>query len=316
MSQTTSSVDADFVATLQSDISGRYFKSADRFAVEKIEDEFRKAVKDYTLLADEQFMYNLMFLVRKKEVAALLEDVRDVCTRPLKPRAEVSALKTLYALGTDEDRMSIDDRISRFLQRQLRAGQGIPLSPYLEAAERVGGAKTLTTLKECHSDAAHRQKEAENATPRVPSEIGQLDRIRSTLANQVDSLSTRVRIEGLDKTEAAREMAQHYLQRTTYLEFWSYKQLVDDASPTCIDAVRSFVSRRLGTLMPQSGLSSEAQTAKRLDLRLRGVCLLEAMGASLTAEEQKLLDEHAEMLQERGAFFRPGYDWGDALDRQ
>jgi hypothetical protein len=51
-----------------------------------------------------------------------------------------------------------------------------------------------------------------------------------------------------------------------------------------------------------------------LHYRLRGLCLVQAMGAPLGAAEQKYLADHAQLIQDNEEFFRPRYDWEDVLD--
>src|SRR5579871_4017421 len=75
MAQPPNSVDPQFIDSLKTDISGIYFSQVAHYTPEKIAEEFRKAVRDPALTADEQVMGNLLFLVRKKVVADLREDV-------------------------------------------------------------------------------------------------------------------------------------------------------------------------------------------------------------------------------------------------
>jgi hypothetical protein len=75
MAQTIDKVDPRFVTSLKRNISGIYFGQVAHYTPAEIEREFRKAVLDDVLVADEEFMHNLLFLVRKREVSSLREDV-------------------------------------------------------------------------------------------------------------------------------------------------------------------------------------------------------------------------------------------------
>jgi hypothetical protein len=315
-SQHASPVDPDFVATLRTDISGIFFASASRFAPDKIEQEFRKAVADPGLVADETFMHNLMFLVRKKEVRALHDDVERVLTKGgLTPRPEVSTMKTLYALGSSKDRVVIDERLSAQLESQLKSRDALAPSPYLESADRIGGAKTLNMLKAFQQEAARQQQQAEQKSPNDHVGIVQLDQMRSGAENKVFYLSLKLSVLAKDETDRATEMFKYYLRRTGFLGFWGYKELVDHPSPAAVNAIRGYISHRLEELLPGGGITAEDRSRLLLDYQLRGVCLLQAMKAELTPEEEKLLGDHAAMVNERKEFFRPGHDWEDVLDR-
>ncbi len=316
MSQTASSVDPDFVTTLKADIFGKYYLQAERFSPETVEREFRKAVKERDLVADEGFMTNLMFLVRKKEVHALRDDVTRVLFANLKPNADVSTMKTLYALGEDKERAVVDDRLSQYLRRRLQSPDGITPSPYLDSADRIGGKKTLDVLKEGLADASRRQTEAEKAAPDDHAHISQLDKLRSELDTKVTYLSRKLDIAAKSEADRAMAMAEQYIGQRRYLDVWAYKELVAHSTPVAIDAVRSFVSWRLSSVLPAGGLSVQERGKLMRDYQIRGVCLLQDMGAKLTPEEQKVLTDNPALLQEPGGYYRPNIDWEAVLDHR
>ncbi|MFQ5462501.1 MAG: hypothetical protein ACE5E5_07720 [Phycisphaerae bacterium] len=315
MAQTTTQPEPDFVTTLKADIHGVYYSQAEAFSNETIIREFRKAVQDHALLADEGFMDNLMFLVRKKEVSELADDAAEVLRKgSLKPVAEASAMKTVHALGGDQERQEVDVRLSKQLKRDLRDIAGISTSPHLAAADGVGLKQTLEVINGGLTEAVKQQREAERATPDDHVLIGRLDQGRSLLETKAFVLTRKLEALAQDDVQRATLMAEFYLKPTRHLDAWAYKELVRNPSADTIDAVRKFVSQRLSTLIP-SGLKDKERTNLRLQAQLRGVCLLETMRATLTEVEQKLLVEHEEMLNQQTRFFRPAFDWEDVLDR-
>lgn len=315
-SQHSVPADPEFVATLRKNISGIFFASANRYPPDKIEQEFRRAVADRALVADETFMNNLMFIVRKKEVRALHDDVERVLANGgLKASAEVSTMKTLYALGSAKDRRLVDDRLSAQMESQLKRPDALAPSPYLEWADRIGGTKTLDVVKKFQEEADRQQQQAEQTAPDDHVKIGQLDKIRSEAENKVHYLSLKLNVLAMGETDRATEMFRYFLRRTGFLGFLGYKELIDNPTPAAVNAVRGFISHRLGELLPVAGVTPDDRTKLLLDHQLRGTCLLQAMKAKLTPEEEKLLADHAPMLGERKEFFRPQYDWEDVLDR-
>ena len=162
MAQSPVSADAQFIDSLKTDISGIYFSQVAHYTPQKISEEFRKAVRDPALVADEIVMANLFFLIRKKTIQGLREDVsRLVAANQLKPGAQVSALKTLYALGGDQERNTADYLVSQALAQLIQAGNPPEASPYVQAADRIGGPRTLIALKQILAEATNRQRVAE-----------------------------------------------------------------------------------------------------------------------------------------------------------
>lgn len=312
--QHSSPVDPQFVQKLKGNISGIFFASVSGYTPEKIEQEFRKAITHDDLVADETFMDNLMFLVRKREVKSLHDDVDRMLMKGLKPRAEVSTMKTLYALGSQNDRLKVDDRLSSHLENQLKRGEMAP-SPYLEWSERIGGSKTLEVLKRVNEEASARQKQIEKASPDDHTKIADMDQMRSSAENKAYYLSLKLNLMAMGESERAAPMVKYYLQRTPFLGFMGYKELVNKPTPVTIEAVRVFIDGRLTELLPVNGLTPEHRTQLLRDYKLRGLLLLQAMKAKLTTDEEKFLAEHAKLLEDRKEFSQDGYDWEDVLDR-
>ncbi|RMF80324.1 MAG: hypothetical protein D6744_08355 [Planctomycetota bacterium] len=305
------------MTTLRADITGRFITHVDRWTNDDVEREFRAAVQDSSLVADEAFMHNLMFLVRKRDLAELHDAVRETLDhRPLLPRAQVSAMKTLYALGDADDRRALDERVYALLKRDLVRTDPLAPSELLRCADRIGGPKTLDVLREFLQFARQRQQELESNDPDNHAAIANADQLRNRLENQVTRLETRLKLAALDDAKRAAEQAELYLSRAGQLGFWGYVELVKHPSPDAITAVRQYVHRDVGALLPARGLVADERNALLLELRLRGVCLLEAMGAELTEAESKMLNEHADLLTDRAEFFRPNHDWEDVLDRE
>lgn len=308
--------DPEFVSNLKKDISGIFFPAADKYSDKQIEDEFRKAVEDRGLLRDEQFVDNLMFLVRKKEVCALRADVERVSSdAALKARAEVSALKTWYACGDQADRDKIDNRLVARLKQQKQRFDELETTPALKWADRIGGPKTMELLKQWHKEVAQKQQEAETQTPDEHMHIGRLDKMRSSLDTKIFDMSRRIGVAGQGEVDRASAMAELYLGRAGMLGYWAYKELVRQPTPGAVQGVRRFVSQKLSTLVPAEGVSQDERSEMLKNNRLRGLCLLQAMGEQLNRTEQAFFDQHAEEVEERKAYFRPDYDWEDVLDR-
>lgn len=307
--------DAAFVAILSASIQGIFFSQAAGFSPQKIEEEFRKAVEHSDLLNDETFMSNLLFLVRKREVRALREDVRRLVEGSrLKPAADISAVKSLYALGDAADRAYVDKRVSTELKRCMSAPDAMSLQDIVRWAGRVGGEQTLAVMREYQVEATRRQAEAEKQTPNDFDRIVQIDQLRGRLTNSASELGRKLDLEKLAEPVRAASMTEHYLRRSGHLGYWSYKRLVDQPTDLSIAAVREFLDRKIGSLLPTGGITVEEGEELTRDYRLRGVCLLQAMKAKLTPQENKLLLENATMLKEREEFFWPKHDWEDVLD--
>lgn len=316
MAQTTQSPDPQFVATLKGEISGMAFADASKYDGDKIKEEFPKCTRDHSLLEDERFMHNLMFMVRKREVCELRPDIEGFATKgTLKPEAEVSALKSWYACGDQADRDKIDDRLVARLKQQKRRFDELEATPALEWADRIGGPKTMELLKQWHKEVAGRQTEAENQTPDDHMRIGQLDQMRSSLNTKIFNMSRRMDIVGQDEVERASSMAELYLRQAGMLEYWAYKELLAHPSPAAVRGVRDFMGRGLSSLTPAGGISNDERSQTLRNNRLRALCLIQAMGEQLTSSEQTFFDQHAEEVEGRRAYFSPGYDWEDVLDR-
>ena len=314
---TTQPCDPAFVTTLRADITGRFITHVARYSNDDVVREYRAAAQDSTLVADEAFMHNLMFLVRKRDIAELHDDVRETLDhRALLPRAQVSAMKTLYALGGEDDRKALDDRVFSMLKRDLVRTDPLARSELLLWADRIGDTQTLAVLRDFLKIAQQRQKDLEQNAPDNHPAISRTDGVRGRLENQVSRLKARLDLLQLAETDRAVKLAELYLSRAGQLGFWGYVWLVKHPTPEAIDGVRRYVSRNVGALLPARGLVAEERNEMLLELRLRGVCLLETMGATLDAGETQMLTDNAELLIERAEYFRPMHDWEDVLDRQ
>jgi hypothetical protein len=315
MPQSPNSPDPKFIESLRTDISGIYFSQVVHYTPPQIEDEFRKVVQDAGLAGDEAVMENLLFLVRKRDVRNLREDVsRLVASNRLQPHAQVSGLKTLYALGSENDRNSVDYLVSQALAQLIQSGAPPDSSPYVRAAERIGGPRTLVALRQMYADAANRQRAAEQREPGNQAAISRLDKTRAGLEGKVFTLTRKLEIVGKPEPERAAGLARAYLRRSADLSCWAYRELIERPGPDAAAAVRGVLAREIPALLPASGLSPEDRTKRELDLRLRGVTLLQSMKAALSAEERQLLALHGDMIQSRAAFFYPRCDWEDVLD--
>lgn len=317
MAQTTTAPapDAAFVATLRANIQGIYFSTAAGYSPAKIEEEFRKAVQSRELRNDETFMTNLMFLVRKREVSALRDDVRRVVEETrLPPAADISTLKTLYALGDGADRATVDKRVSIDLKRQMVATDALEMSEIVRWGGRIGGEQTLAALRDYQAEATRRQQDAEKTSTNDFERIVKIDQLRNRLTNEVSELGRKLDLEKLPEPVRAASMTEHFLRRSGHLGYWSYKYLVDHPTDLSIAAVREYLDRKIGGLLPLGGISADEGAELTRDYRLRGVCLLQKMKAKMTPQESKMLLDNSAMLKEREEFFWPNHDWEDALD--
>ena len=289
--QAAEPVDPEFVRTLSASIRGMFAGQLAHLTPQKIEAEFRKAVKDPKLTASPGFMDNLMFVVRKKNVTALRGDVEAVLNQTeLAPVAEASAMKTLYALGGDRERAVVDERFARKLFADLR-GAEIPAGPYLAAADRIGGSRTLAVLENALPEAATRQRQAEQATPDDHVRIGRLDKVRSSLEAASLTLKRKLAILAEPQSRRDADLWKLHVQRAGGLGFWAYRELVRLESPAAADAVRALVPRD----------------------PLRTAVLLEDIKAALRPEEKTLLEQNAAEVRDHPEGFRP--DWESVLDR-
>lgn len=304
-------IDQDFVSALQSPPTGIYYRDVARFDNAKVIREFRIAVRQPDVLANEDFMSNVLFLIRKREIHELHDDVAAlVATRVLKARPYVSALKTMVALGSADEQKVVDRRYSELLEAAIAdPSTEHDVVPW---AERLGGAQTLVVLiKALHAITAQ-QRAAEAETPPDFSRISQFDRLRSSLENQSDDLKQKLDAEGLAGSERAELLADYYMRRVGYLAVWSYKELVDHPSAASAAGVRQFLSGSVQKLVPK-GAEAEERAQYLYNLRLRGLCLLQKMGQA-TAEEDALAERNKERIAENPVFYTPAYDWEDVLD--
>jgi hypothetical protein len=313
MMQAAEPVDPDFVRALSTSIRGIFAVQIDRFTPQKVEVEFRKAVNDPKLTSDEGFMDNLMFVVRKKNIIALRPDVETALNGvELKPLAEVSAMKTLYALGSERERALVDERFARRLLADLKTGGGVPPGPYLGVAERIGGPKTQAVLEAALPEATSRQRQAEQSTPENHLRIAQLDKVRMTLQIQALTLSRKNKILASAQPQRDVELLKLYLQRAGKLGLWGYRELVRLSSPATPAPLRAFLSQDLDSILPVAGLKPEDRERRKEQARLRAVVLFQDIKAPLLPEERRLLERDAALIRENPESYRP--DWEAVLD--
>lgn len=311
MTQNTS-VDRAFVQALQSSPTGIYYRDVAHYSSEKIETEFRNATAQPELVADEEFMANVLFLIRKREIRTLHDDVaRLIQPGVLKPRASVSALKTMVSLGTPSDMSAVDRNFSELQRAALK-------DPHIQAeilpwAERVGGPQTLAVLRSELVTVTREQRAAESTNSPDFTKVSQLDRVRSSLENQEFVLKRKLEIDGMREPERAFTLTDLYMRRVGHLAIWSYKQLVDNPSPASAAGVRAFMSDSVKGMVPKSA-SGDAGSRLILDLRLRGLCLLLRMGQA-TPQETDFIEQYKSRIEQNPVFYRPNYDWEDVLDR-
>jgi hypothetical protein len=312
MMQASEPVDPDFVKALSTSIRGIFAVQIERFAPQKVELEFRKAVRDPKLTSNEGFMDSLMFVVRKKNIAALRSDVEAALSGiELKPLAEISAMKTLYALGGERERALVDERFGRRLFAGLKSGD-VPPGPYLGVADLIGGKNTRSVLEAALPEATSRQKQAEQSTPQNHFRIGQLDKVRMTIQIQAITLSRKMKILASAQPQRDVELLKLYLQRAGHLGFWGYRELVRLSSPATPGTVRAFLAQDLDSILPVSGLTPEDRGRRQEQATLRAAILLQDIQAPLLPEEQKLLDRDAAQIRESPGSYRP--DWETVLD--
>jgi hypothetical protein len=311
--QTVNPVDPDLVQRLSTDIRGIFAVEANRFTSEQIETEFRKAVHDPKLTSDEVFMDNLMFVVRKKDITNLRPDVEGVLNSvELKPHVEVSALKTLYALGGERERAMVDQQTASRLSAELKSNGDNPPGSFLSAAEKIGGPKTLTVLQAGLSDATSRQQQAERSTPRNHTRIDALDTLRMTLEMQMLRLSEKRSVLNSEPPRRDVQFLKLYLGGTSQLNAWAYRELVRLSSPATPATVRGFVAQNLDSTLPAAGLKPEDRDRRKQQAGLRAVVLLQDIHAQLSPEEQMLLDENRAMIRANPEAYHP--DWEAVLD--
>jgi hypothetical protein len=280
--------DPEFQKALASSIRGIFAAELDKFTPQFVEVEYRKIVRQPDLVADDGIMDNLMFVVRKKDILVLRPDVIDTLRGvQLKPHAELSALKTLYALGSEQDRLFVDDYYSQLLSKDMKASDGLSEGPLLAAASRIGGQRTLTLLKALLPEATARQRDAEARTPGNHERIARLDQVRSSIANQILFLTRKQAV--LNAPEPRRTQELFRLARTDSSPFglWAYRELIDHPSTGRVAAIRQAVF---------------GQKPVPVDV----LTMLQAMKAPLLPEEDEILKKQA----------TPPPDWEAVLDRQ
>ena len=315
MAQSTDKADPKFVAALQTNISGIYFGQVAAYKAPEIEKQFRASVQDPALVENEEFMANLFYLVRMKEVSGLREDVwRVVRMGRLPPAARVSGWKTAYALGGPNDLAEVDRLEAEALVALIQEGGSPEESPYVPPADRIGGARTLVALQRMQADAGARQAAVTAQQPNNFSLISRLDKVRDRLARQVADLTRKTSILAQPEPQRTRELARVYFSRPAFLTCWAYRVLLAEASPQSRETVREVVTRALPTFLPSGGQSEDVRKRDELDLRLRGVALLSSMGATLAQDEAALLKANEEKVNERRPFFYPACTWEDVLD--
>jgi hypothetical protein len=279
--------DPEFKKALASSIRGLFAVELDRFTPQFVEVEYRKIVRQPDLISNDGIIDNLMFVVRKKDILVLRPDVIDTLrTRQLKPHAELSALKTLYALGSEQDRLFVDDYYAQVLAQDMKSSDGLPEGPLL-AASRIGGQRTLMLLKSLQPEATARQRDAEARTPGNHTRIASLDQVRSSISNEIVVLTRKQAI--LNAPEPRRTLELFRLARTDSSPFglWAYRELIDHPSIGRVAAIRQAISGQQP--IPPDALS-----------------ILHAMKAPMTPEEDEILKKQSP----------PPPDWEAILDRQ
>jgi hypothetical protein len=283
MTPQTDRPDPEFLRAISAPIRGIFAGEVDKFKAPFVESEFRKIVRQSDLVSNDGLMDTLMFVVRKKDIIALRPDVIDAIQKlPLKPHAELSALKTLYAIGGDADRAVVDDRFARRLYDAMKASDGVPDSPFLDNADRVGGAKTLAVLKSLLPDVTARQREAEAKTPRDYTRVSALDQVRSSISGQIFTLTRKLTILSAPEPRRTMDLFQLCSGTAGPLHAWSYRELAGHPSQGRIDVLRRIDPQPIEALM-----------------------LLRDMNAQLTPEETEILQKKA----------YPTPDWEAVLDK-
>ena len=280
--------DPAFEKALSTSIRGLFAVELDRFTPQFVESEYRKIVRQPDLVSNDGIMDNLMFVVRKKDILVLRPDVIDTLRgRQLKPHAELSALKTLYALGGEQDRSYVDEHYALLLQKDMKASDGLPEGPFLAAASRIGGDRTLLLLKNFLPEATARQRDAETRTPGNHARIASLDQVRSSISDQIFTLTRKQAI--LNAPEPRRALELFQLARTDSSPFglWAYRELIDHPSVGRVAAIRQ-------TIVGQQPVPADALT------------ILQAMKAPMSPEEEEILKKQP---------LTPP-DWEAVLDRQ
>jgi hypothetical protein len=288
MTPQTNPPDPEFKKALASSIRGLFAVELDRFTPQFVEVEYRKIVRQPDLISNDGIIDNLMFVVRKKDILVLRPDVIDTLrTRQLKPHAELSALKTLYALGSEQDRLFVDDHYAQVLAQDMKSSDGLPEGPLLPAASRIGGQRTLMLLKSLLPEATARQRDAEARTPGDHTRIASLDQVRSSIANQITFLTRKQTV--LNAPEPRRTLELLRLARTDSSPFglWAYRELIDHPSIGRVATIRQ-------AIFGEKPIPADVLT------------MLRAMKAPMSPEEDEILKKQSP----------PPPDWEAILDRQ
>jgi hypothetical protein len=288
MTPQTNPPDPAFEIALSTSIRGIFAVELDRFTPQFVEIEYRKIVRQPDLVSNDGIMDNLMFVVRKKDILVLRPDVVDTLRgQKLKPHAELSALKTLYALGSEQDRLYVDDYYAHLLAQDVKSNDGLSEGPLLAAASPIGGQRTLLLLKGLLPEATARQRDAEEHTPANHVRIASLDQVRSSISNQIVVLTRKQTI--LNAPEPRRTLELFRLARTDSSPFglWAYRELIDHPSVGRVAAIRQAIFGEQP--VPPDALS-----------------ILQAMKAPMSAEEDEILKKRSP----------PPPDWEAVLDRQ
>jgi hypothetical protein len=74
------------------------------------------------------------------------------------------------------------------------------------------------------------------------------------------------------------------------------------------------VTRLIPAFLPTGGQSAEVRSKAELDLRLRGIALLETMGETLTSDQADLMNANSAVVEERRPYFYPACTWEEVLD--
>lgn len=317
MAQTTATVDPQFIAALRHSITGIYFRDVSHFTPEYIQQEFRIAITQPTLVADEEVMGNLLFLIRKWEIRSLRGDVVTLVEQQrLKNRAQISALKTLFAIGTVDDRAKLDSRVAADIERNMVSSGVDDTLEWVNTAARIGGPMSLTALGQLESSATSQQAHLEATKPTDHAGIERCDKLRSGVNKERSVLSRKLRIEALPEAERDLQYLTSYVRRDGHLGYWGFKQMVDHPSPTAVDVVHRFVQSGAERLLPKGGISPERANSVANEYRIQALYLLLAMKVPLAPTEQQLLEAFETANRKAGRpISRPQYDWEDVLDR-
>ena len=144
--------------------------------------------------------------------------------------------------------------------------------------------------------------------------ISRLDKVRDRLERQIDDLTRKTTILAMQEPARTAELARVYMSRPAFLTCWAYRELLAGASPQARNAVHDVVTREISGFLPLGGQSAEVRAKAELDLRLRGITLLQAMGDPLTADMADLLKSNDAVIEERKLFFFPPCTWEEVLD--